>query len=170
MPRQDRTSPAREQALTELVPALNSHSEAVVLFHAAVAESMGLDPTAYKALFVLKRLGPLSAGQMSAATGLKNAGVTDLIDRLVAKGYVSRAPHPSDRRRIVVTLVDSSVTGARRTFALPNPSLADLCERYDDRELEVIADFLNRNAQRLREDLAAGIASPPSIAESTSNR
>lgn len=138
----------------ELAEALNAHSEAIVLFHSSVAQSMGLDPTAYKTLFVLNRLGPLSAGEIAKETGLATASVTDLIDRLVAKGYVSRGPHPTDRRRIVVALIEASVTDVRRGFGLPNPSLTELCERYNAEQLELIADFLRLNAQRLRNDLA----------------
>ena len=138
----------------ELAAALNAHSEAVVLFHSSIAQSMGLDPSAYKTLFLLSRLGPLSAGEIAKETGLATASVTDLIDRLVAKGYVGRGPHPTDRRRIVVTLNEASVTTARRGFGVPNPSLADLCARYDGEQLALIADFLERNAQRLRADLA----------------
>ena len=138
----------------DLVAALNAHSEAVVLFHSSVAQSMGLDPTAYKTLFLLNRLGPLSAGEIAKETGLATASVTDLIDRLVAKGFVDRGPHPTDRRRIVVTLIEATVAGARRGFAVPNPSLASLCERYDAPQLKLIADFIGRNAQRLRDDLA----------------
>lgn len=141
-----------------LVSSLNAHSEAVVLFHSWVAQSMGLDPTAYKTLFLLKRLGPLSAGEIAKETGLTAASVTDLIDRLVAKGYVSRGPHPTDRRRVVATLIEASVIDARRGFGVPNPSLAELCKRYDTQQLEVIADFLSRNAQRLRDDLADAVA------------
>jgi DNA-binding MarR family transcriptional regulator len=137
-----------------LVSSLNAHSEAVVLFHSRVAQNMGLDPTGYKTLFLLKRLGPLSAGEIAKETGLTAASVTDLIDRLVAKGYVSRGPHPTDRRRVVATLIEASVIHARRGFGVPNPSLAKLCKRYEAKQLEVIADFLSRNAQRLRDDLA----------------
>jgi DNA-binding MarR family transcriptional regulator len=140
-----------------LAAALNAHSEAVVLFHSSVAQSMGLDPSAYKTLFLLNRLGPLSAGEIARETGLATASVTDLIDRLGAKGYVSRGPHPTDRRRIVVTLNEASVTSSRRGFGVPNPSLTELCERYDDEQLELIADFLRRNAQRLRDDLAKAV-------------
>lgn len=142
----------------DLVSSLNAHSEAVVLFHSWVAQSMGLDPTAYKTLFLLKRLGPLSAGEIAKETGLTAASVTDLIDRLVARGYVSRGPHPTDRRRVVATLIEASVIDARRGFGVPNPSLAELCKRYDAQQLEVIADFLSRNAQRLRDDLADAVA------------
>ena len=134
--------------------ALNAHSEAVVLFHSSVAQDMGIDPTAYKTLFLLDRLGPLSAGEIAKETGLATASVTDLIDRLVAKGFVSRAPHPTDRRRIVVSLIEASVRGARRGFGVPNPSLHRLCARYDTQQLELITDFLSRNAQRLKADLA----------------
>jgi len=143
---------------TGLVAALNAHSEAVVLFHSSVAQSMGLDPSAYKTLFLLNRLGPLSAGEIAKETGLATASVTDLIDRLVAKGYVARGPHPTDRRRIVVTLLEASVTEARRGFGVPNPSLAELCARYDAEQLSLIADFLKRNAQRLKDDLADALA------------
>jgi len=155
MSKQDQAAAPSDQVPAGLAAALNAHSEAVVLFHASVAQSMGLDPTAYKTLFVLSRLGPLSAGEIAKETGLATASVTDLIDRLVAKGYVSRGPHPTDRRRIVVALIEASVMDARRGFGRPNPSLALLCARYDAGELELIADFLRRNAQRLRDDLAA---------------
>jgi DNA-binding MarR family transcriptional regulator len=154
MSKQHEEAPRSSQIPADLVAALNAHSEAVVLFHSAVAQSMGLDPSAYKTLFLLSRLGPLSAGEIARETGLATASVTDLIDRLVGKGYVSRSHHPTDRRRIVVTLIEDSVTNSRRDFGVPNPSLAELCERYDSAQLELIADFLKRNAQRLRDDLA----------------
>jgi len=158
MSKQDQAAAMSGKVPAGLVAALNAHSEAVVLFHAAVAQSMGLDPTAYKTLFVLSRLGPLSAGEIAKETGLATASVTDLVDRLVAKGYVSRGPHPTDRRRIVVALNEESVTDARRGFGRPNPSLAALCARYDAGQLELITDFLGRNARRLRDDLAATVA------------
>jgi DNA-binding MarR family transcriptional regulator len=158
MSKQDQAAVKSNTVPAELVAALNAHSEAVVLFHAAVAQSMGLDPTAYKTLFVLSRLGPLSAGEIAKETGLATASVTDLIDRLVAKGYVSRGSHPTDRRRIVVALNEDSVTDARRGFGRPNPSLATLCARYDAEQLECITDFLVQNAKRLRDDLAATVA------------
>ena len=154
MSTQSRTSRSREEVLTGLAQASNVHSEAIVLFHSAIAQSMGLDPTAYKTLFLLRRLGPLSAGEIAKETGLATASVTDLIDRLVKKAYVSRGPHPTDRRRIVVTLLEDSVTATRRHFGMPNPSMAALCDHYDVQQLEIITDFLTRNAERLRQDLA----------------
>ena len=47
------------------------HSDATVLFHSALASEIGLHPTDYKALGVLDRLGPMSAGELGRHTGLR---------------------------------------------------------------------------------------------------
>ncbi|ARJ04474.1 hypothetical protein GCM10010988_32600 [Cnuibacter physcomitrellae] len=36
--------------------------------------------------------------------GLSSASITALIDRLVARGYVSRSPDPDDRRAVIIAL------------------------------------------------------------------
>ena len=154
MSSQSRVKRSRAEVLDELAQVGSEHSEAVVLFHSSIAQNMGLDPSAYKTLFLLRRQGPLSAGELSKETGLATASVTDLIDRLVTKGYIVRETDAKDRRRIVVTIVEQAITAARRHFGLPNPSLARLYDRYNVQELEVIADFLHRNAKRLRQELS----------------
>ena len=63
----------------------------------------------------------LRMNQLAERVLLSRSGVTRLIDRLVGKGYVSRGHHPTDRRRIVVTLIEDSVTNSRRGFGVPNP-------------------------------------------------
>jgi len=68
----------------------------------ALAAEAGLHPTDYKALTVLDRLGPMSAGELSRHTGLAAASVTNLIERLVAKGLLRREPDPLDRRRALL--------------------------------------------------------------------
>src|SRR4051812_38032671 len=118
MSKQGKAKASLDQVPADLVAALSAHSEATVLFHSSVAQSMGLDPSAYKTLFLLSRLGPLSAGEIAKETGLATASVTDLVDRLVAKGYVDRGPHPRDRRKIVVTLIETAVMDARRSFGV----------------------------------------------------
>ena len=58
---------------------------------------------------------------------------------------------PSDRRRILVEAVADRVTSARPLFASTTRSLSELFRRYSEADLAVIADFLKRNAERLRE-------------------
>ena len=48
--------------------------------------------------------GKTSPNQLAQALGTDTAGMTRLLDRLVAKGLVRRTRHPEDRRSIVVEL------------------------------------------------------------------
>jgi DNA-binding MarR family transcriptional regulator len=63
---------------------------------------------------------------------------------------VRRVADAADRRRVLVEAVSDRLTAGRTLFASPNRSLAQLLERYTARELAIIADFLARNAERLR--------------------
>jgi DNA-binding Lrp family transcriptional regulator len=129
-----------------------------VLFHSALAAEAGLHPTDYKALTVLDRLGPMSAGELGRHTGLAAASVTNLIERLVAKGFLRREPDPLDRRRALLD-ADLSELIEHDVFASWQRTGTQSWERYSDTELAVILDFLADTAQRLRsrtEALAAG--------------
>ncbi len=65
-----------------------------------------------------------------------------------------RVADPQDRRRVVVAPVARRVAAAARLFVATRKSVARLHERYSDAELAVIADFLERNAERLRAETA----------------
>jgi DNA-binding MarR family transcriptional regulator len=82
--------------------------------------------------------------------GLAHASVTNLIDRLERKRFVRRIADPADGRRVIVGAVPDRVTAAASLFASTRRSLARLYDQYSDRDLAVVADFLNRNAERLR--------------------
>jgi len=92
----------------------------------------------------------LSAGEIARRSGLATASVTNLIDRLEQKGFVRRVADPADRRRVMVEAVGERLTSARSLLASTRRSLAQLYDRYSDRDLSVIADFLHHNAERLR--------------------
>jgi predicted transcriptional regulator len=149
---------SRTELLVQLRRVGREHGDATVLFHSALAAEAGLHPTDYKALTVLDRLGPMSAGELGRHTGLAAASVTNLIERLVAKGFLRREPDPLDRRRALLhadlaELIDHDV------FASWQRTGTQSWERYSDTELAVILDFLADTAQRLRtrtEALAAG--------------
>lgn len=144
--------PPREVILEELARVGRDNSDATVLFHATMASRLELHPTDYKTLSLLERLGPLSAGEIARRAGLAPASVTNLIDRLEERGFVRRVHDTVDRRRVLVEPVMDRVEGARGRFTSTQRSLAGLFDRYSDAELAVIADFLGRNANRLREE------------------
>jgi DNA-binding MarR family transcriptional regulator len=147
-PKSDR----RAALLARLEQAGRAHSDATVFFHAALARLYELNPTDYKTMSVLERLGPLSAGEIAAHTGLATASVTNLIDRLEQKGFVRRIDDPADRRRVLVAPTAEKIAQARRLLRATQQSLVRLYERYSERELAVIVDFLERNTGRLQEE------------------
>jgi DNA-binding MarR family transcriptional regulator len=142
----------RADLLERLMMAGRVQSEATVMFHAIVAAKQGLTATEEKALDLLDRSGPLTAGELARRTGLAPASVTGLIDRLERKGFVRRVPNPSDRRSVLVEVE------TERVFASMAPlftdwvrSLEELFAGYTDEQLETILDFLTEAARRQRQ-------------------
>lgn len=149
---------SRSELLAELHRVGREHSDATVLFHSTLAAEVGLHPTDYKALGILDRLGPMSAGELAHHTGLAAASVTNLIDRLAARGLLRREPDPSDRRRVLLSADVSELTD-NEFFRSWQRATTQVWERYSDTELAVILDFLADTAERLRtrtEALTAG--------------
>jgi DNA-binding MarR family transcriptional regulator len=143
----------RSEIIDEFSRVGREHSDATVLFHSKLASRLDLHPTDYKMLGIIERLGPLSAGEIARHSGLATASVTNLIDRLERKGFARRVHDPADRRRVLVEPLINRAA-ARKLFASTRRSLAELVERYSDRELGVINDFLARNTERLRLETA----------------
>jgi DNA-binding MarR family transcriptional regulator len=164
-----RAKATRADVLELLARVGREHSDATVLFHAEMASFLGLHPTDYKTLSVLQRLGPMTAGDIARHTGLAMASVTNLIDRLEHKGFARRATDPGDRRRVLVAAREERVNAARQMLRSPAESLAKLFEGYSTEDLGIIADFLGRNAARLRAETAK-LHSPRSHLRDRGNR
>jgi DNA-binding MarR family transcriptional regulator len=54
--------------------------------------------------------GPLGPNDLARTLGVTSAASSGIVDRLEARGHVSRRPHPTDKRRTVVVISDSGRT------------------------------------------------------------
>ncbi|MBB4932940.1 DNA-binding MarR family transcriptional regulator [Lipingzhangella halophila] len=117
-------------------------STAVVLFHEAVGQRLGLRALDHRALGLIEREGPLTAGALAELTGLTPGAVTGLVDRLCRLDYVRRTPDPADRRRILISVDPETRSDFTDTFAGLARAMGDLVARYDDTELAVITDYV----------------------------
>jgi DNA-binding MarR family transcriptional regulator len=84
-----------------------------------------LEGWGFDVLSALRRAGApyqLCPGQLVAQTLVTSGTMTNRVDRLAARGLVSRGPDPSDRRGVKVTL-----TTAGRTVV--DAAMADLLDR-----------------------------------------
>ena len=148
----------RDDLLAALGTIGREHSNAEVMFHNTVSERMGVSAVEEKTLDLLERDGPLTAGELASRTGLAPASVTGLIDRLVRKGFVRRATHTEDRRRVNVEIDRARAASLGELFSGIAARFGELYEGYTDDQLELILDFVRKSTAILRE---AAEALPP---------
>jgi DNA-binding MarR family transcriptional regulator len=142
---------SREELLAQLEEAGRAHSNAAVMYHAAISARMGLSAVEEKTLDLLQRAGGLSAGELAELTGLAPASVTGLINRLEQKGFARRVKDPRDGRRVNVEIADGAEEGFLPLFAPFAARMAGLYATYSEAELAVILDFLRRSARTQQE-------------------
>ncbi|WP_189153334.1 MarR family winged helix-turn-helix transcriptional regulator [Lentzea pudingi] len=123
-------------------------STAVVAFHEAVGASLGVTAVDQRALAVIMGAGSVSAGELAREIGLTPGAVTGVVDRLARAGLARREPHPEDRRRLVITAAPGAFGD---TFAGLGKAMAQLTDRYSSAEQAVIADWVARTIDVLRE-------------------
>src|SRR3989449_4832514 len=66
----------RAELLAALNEAARRQSTATVLFHAAVAERLGLSATDHKYADLIARQGPMTAGELADRAGLTTGAIT----------------------------------------------------------------------------------------------
>lgn len=82
------------------------------VMHAALSER-GLTPARAEVLLVLRQQGtPLVQRELSRLLRCTPRHVTALVDALQTHGWVSRGPHPTDRRATLVSLTEQGAGAA----------------------------------------------------------
>jgi len=114
----------------------------VVLFNHAVSASLGLGASDSQFLTLLQSRGPMTPGQLAAATGLTSGTVTGVIDRLEKADLVGRERDPVDRRKVLVVPVPDAVERLAPLYAGQGAMLQGVLATRTAAELEVISTFL----------------------------
>jgi DNA-binding MarR family transcriptional regulator len=132
--------------------ALDRVLELTVLLGRDSADSLarvGLTESRAHLVWQLQQRGPCTQATLAADLHVTPRTITALVDALVDTGFVTREPHPTDRRATLVTftergrataeeLVDSHRRLARELFAgLPD----DVFDGFDAGLAHVIAQF-----------------------------
>ena len=73
--------------------------------HEGLAED-DLTPARARVVWELAHRGPCTQRDLAAVLGVTPRNVTGLIDALAESGYVTREPHPGDRRATLVTFTE----------------------------------------------------------------
>jgi DNA-binding MarR family transcriptional regulator len=132
-------------------------STATILFHAAIADRLGVGSTDVKCWSILRQTGPITAGELAERTGLTTGAITGVIDRLERAELVRRARDPHDRRRIVLELVHNAER-ERVILQLYEPlgrAINALVAQYNAAEQATIQGFLTAATDILEAETAA---------------
>jgi DNA-binding MarR family transcriptional regulator len=129
---------------------------AVVSFQEAVARSAGMTAAERKCAGLLAERGSMTPGELAAATGLTTGAITGIVDRLARAGFAERAPHPSDRRSVIVRARNSEKLTAMfgPPFASLTAAMDGLDARYSDAERALIQRHLTDTIAILRAQTA----------------
>jgi len=120
-------------------------SGATVLFHAQVAEKVGLSATDHKCLdLALRAEHPLTAGQIADRSGLSTGAVTGVIDRLERAGYVRRVRDPHDRRKVLVEVSKSNLAAYGDAFDGLQQALDRALVDFTADEISVIERYITQ--------------------------
>jgi len=148
------SSTSRKKLLEDFELLGRQMSTVTILFHNALSETLGLSPVELKAIDILDRMGPQTAGEMSLHTSLTSGAITNLIDRLEAKKLVERQTDANDRRKVIIHLRPSKMlTRIGSMYDSLGVSWYELCNSYSNEELELISDFMQRTIAMMHEEI-----------------
>lgn len=100
-------------------------------------------------LWELYHLGPSTQQRLATALKVSPRNVTGLVDALEAKSFVTRGPHPSDRRATLVTLTDRGLRTMTEMEQQRRQIATELVADLDPEQLETLRRGLDSVAARL---------------------
>jgi DNA-binding MarR family transcriptional regulator len=123
------------------------------LLNHSVGTRLDLKATDLECLDVITRYGPLSPSALARHAGLHPATMTGVLDRLERGGWIERGRDPADRRGVVVQAARGRGAEILRLYLIDsgmNTAMDQICAVYDDKDLQLLADFLHRTADAAR--------------------
>jgi DNA-binding MarR family transcriptional regulator len=154
------TARQRRRLTTTIKQSLRELSNQLSLLNHHVSVHLDLRDIDLDCLDLITRDGPLSPTALARRAGLHPATITGILDRLQRGGWITRSRDPAaaDRRAVAVHPLRDRNPELFSLYAGMNTSMDQLCARYTDSELELIADFLRRtvDAGRAATDQLAG--------------
>jgi len=73
-----------------------------------------------------------------------SATVTNVVERLVARGFVTRVQHPTDRRAHYLVPTDEAIRAVDRAYSAHHAAVVEVIDGLSDEEAEVAASVIAR--------------------------
>ena len=139
--------------------AIMQWQDATQAYDEAVGMRLGLNMAERHCIGLLHG-DPQSAGAIAIATGLTPAAVTALIDRLEARGLLTRTRSLEDRRKVVIEATEMTRELSERYYGAIAREGEKVVASFSDAELATVLRFINAALELQSEQLARIKAEP----------
>jgi DNA-binding MarR family transcriptional regulator len=117
-----------------------------------LSQELEVTPAQVKVLLQLSRKEQMSVGEIADALYVSMPAASEIVDRLVETGHVSRASDPADRRRVIVSTTTESQRAIDRLVELRRSQVRKALLRLSPEERPIAA----RTLEALIAELGAG--------------
>jgi hypothetical protein len=93
-------------------------------------------------------------------SGLTTGAITHILDRLEKRKFIERVRDTSDRRKIFIRIRPESLEPMIPKYEGVGTAYRALAEEYNDKELEVICDYMERASEIAGQELRKIVAKP----------
>ena len=121
-----------------------------MLFQEATARRLGLSATQLECLQLVRHDGPMTAADLARETGLTQASLSVIIDKLFGNGFLSREQDPADRRRWVLEARSTAIERVDAVYTAHAHRTAALLDEYSEAEFGAALRFMVRLAEELK--------------------
>ena len=111
-------------------------------FEQHLAAELDVDRAGLEAMDHLMTTGPTTPTELARRLGISTAATTLVLNRLESAGHLRRDPHPTDRRKLVVTASEESSDRAWGHVAPLIDSVEALIESLGESDRAVVEDFV----------------------------
>ncbi|MDF2916881.1 MAG: MarR family transcriptional regulator [Microbacterium sp.] len=147
---------ARSRVERSALEAVRAFSDAMDRMHTGLRSDMDMNATDLSALRMLsirEQRGELvKPHDLARHLGISSASTTKMLDRLAKEGFIERAPHPNDRRALVITLTESSRQDFGRHFAARLRRMREAMNPFSPEELATVTRFLDGMSEAMLAD------------------
>lgn len=150
----------RRELLDKLWDLGRKVSTQTVFLHQAIAQSVGLNATDTKCIDLILRgpEGGVTAGWLSDMTGLTTGAITHILDRLEKRQFIDRVRDARDRRKVFVRVLPESLAPLIPKYKAIGKAYLTLAEQYDDKDLQLICDYMEKSCEVSERELVKMIA------------
>ncbi|WP_223169112.1 MULTISPECIES: MarR family transcriptional regulator [Microbacterium] len=143
-------------AVREATMLLRTVIEMSDLFEKRLQSHLTVNPTDLEAMEHLLSSGPLGPSDLARRLHISTASTTAMVDRLVALGHVTREPHPTDRRAVLIVPTETSRRSAMSVLMPMILGVDAVLDRYTPDERSVITNYLAQVVDEYRSHATPG--------------